>query len=601
MRIIFYPLIALLLTLNTLNAQRTCASHDNLLKELEADPERKANLEAIERFTQSYINNPERVNGTITTIPVVVHVVYKTNAQNISDAQIQSQIDVLNEDFRRLNGDANNTWSQGADTEIEFCMATIDPSGGSTSGIQRKKTNKPSFSANDFMKFDNKGGLNAWPADEYLNIWVCNLGSGLLGYAQFPGGSAATDGVVIDYAYFGTIGTATAPFNLGRTGTHEVGHWLNLRHIWGDGGCSVDDFVGDTPLSDAPNYGCASGHVSCSSTDMVENYMDYSDDACMNLFTSGQSTRMNALFAAGGARESLATSGACGASSGPTCTDGIQNGNETGVDCGGTCPACPTCTDGVQNGNETGVDCGGSCAPCSGSTCTDGVQNGNETGVDCGGSCPACPTCNDGIQNGNETGVDCGGSCAPCTGGSCDAPGGLFASNIKPKRAKLNWGSVSAAVSYDIEIDEAGQTNWNSFNSSSTDITISSLSNNQSYDWRVRSVCSGGATSDWSEVCNFEAGNSGSGNCAPRLALYKNEDLKVYPNPAHDVIRLSKIDFDRIANLQLFNVNGSQVFSSNNSNVANGISVQHLTQGIYFVKVQFNDGTFQTRKFVKTN
>ncbi len=578
MRIFFYPLIAFLLTVSSLNAQRTCASHDNLLKEIEANPERKANLDAIERFTKNYVNNPQRLNGTIITIPVVVHVVYKTNAQNISDAQIQTQIDVLNEDFRRLNADANNTWSQAADTEIEFCMATVDPSGGSTNGIQRRSTNKPSFSANDFMKYNNKGGLDAWPAADYLNIWVCNLGSGLLGYAQFPGGNPATDGVVCDYAYFGTIGTATAPFNLGRTATHEVGHWLNLRHIWGDGGCSVDDFVADTPLSDAANYGCASGHVSCGSTDMVENYMDYSDDACMNLFTSGQSTRMDALFASGGARESLTTSGGCGGSTGPTCTDGIQNGN------------------------ETGVDCGGDCAPCSGgATCSDGVQNGNETGVDCGGSCPACPTCSDGIQNGNETGVDCGGDCSPCTGGSCDAPGGLFASNIKPKRAKLNWGSVSAATSYEIEIDEAGQTNWNVFTTTSTNITITSLSNNQAYDWRVRSVCSGGATSEWSSVCNFQAGNSGSGDCAPRLALYTNEELSLYPNPARDVIRLAKIDFDRIESLHLYNLNGSQVLSSKNQNIADGISIQNLTQGIYFVKVQFTDGTFQTRKFVKTN
>ncbi|MCB0624470.1 MAG: zinc metalloprotease, partial [Saprospiraceae bacterium] len=175
----------------------------------------------------------------------------------------------------------------------------------------RTSTSVTAFSANDNMKFNSSGGKDAWPAGSYLNIWVCDLSGGLLGYAQFPGGPASTDGVVIDYAYFGTIGTATPPFHLGRTATHEVGHWLNLRHIWGDGPCSVDDFVTDTPTSDAANYGCPIGHVSCSTTDMVQNYMDYTDDACMNLYTTGQKNRMRAVFDTGGARQSLLNSTAC--------------------------------------------------------------------------------------------------------------------------------------------------------------------------------------------------------------------------------------------------------------------------------------------------
>lgn len=306
------------------------------------------------------------------TIPVVVHVVYRTAEENISDAQIQSQMQVLNDDFRRLNSDANNTWSQAADAEIEFCLATVDPNGNPTNGITRTSTTVNGFGTNDAVKFTSQGGIDAWPRDSYLNFWVCNIGGGILGYAQFPGGAAATDGVVNDYRYTGTNGTATAPFNLGRTATHEVGHWLNLRHIWGDGGCGVDDFVADTPESDAPNYGCAAGHTSCGSADMIENYMDYSNDACMNLFTQGQKTRMQALFAPGGFRASLLSSNGCGSGSQPTCTDGVQNGNETGVDCGGDCAPCATCDDGVQNGNETGVDCGGDCNACP-TNCNDNV------------------------------------------------------------------------------------------------------------------------------------------------------------------------------------------------------------------------------------
>lgn len=329
----------------SLNAQRNCGAMEYLEYKQQEDPSLELRMQAIEEFTQRFSGELDGRN--VITIPVVVHIVYNSSTENLSVAQIQSQIDVLTNDFRRLNNDADNTWSQAADTEIEFCLATIDPDGNPTDGITRTATGKRSFRTNDDIKKSSKGGKDAWPAGDYMNMWVGDIANGILGYAQFPGGPAATDGIVVDYAYFGTIGTATAPFDLGRTATHEVGHWLNLRHIWGDGPCGTDDFVSDTPESDGPNYGCATGHVSCGSTDMVENYMDYSDDACMNLFTSGQKSRMLALFAAGGARESLVSSGACGGTPppppAPTCTDGVQNGNETGIDCGGPdCIACPT-------------------------------------------------------------------------------------------------------------------------------------------------------------------------------------------------------------------------------------------------------------------
>ncbi|MBL7807887.1 MAG: hypothetical protein JNN28_08745, partial [Saprospiraceae bacterium] len=264
----------------------------------------------------------------VVTIPVVVHVVWYNNAQNISDAEIQSQIDVLNADFRRTNADAGNTPAafQGvaADCEINFCMATQDPSGNATNGIQRRQTTVNGFSTNDNVKFFNTGGLDVWDRDKYLNIWVCNLSGGLLGYAQFPGGPASTDGVVCDYAYFGTI-NSTPPFDKGRTATHEVGHWLNCYHIWGDDGssCSGTDNVGDTPNQADENYGCPTfPQVSCSNGpngDMFMNYMDYTDDACMNVFTTGQKNRMQSLFSAGGARVALASSPGCEPASGNNC------------------------------------------------------------------------------------------------------------------------------------------------------------------------------------------------------------------------------------------------------------------------------------------
>jgi len=331
--------------------ERDCSTMENLEYRKQLDPQLEARMQQIEDFTRQRIQQngtQESITGNIINIPVVVHVIYNNAQENISEAQIQSQLDVLNEDFRRINTNADNRWSQAVDTEIQFCLATIDENGNATTGITRKSSSLAAWGTNDAMKSVAQGGVDPWNTSEYLNMWVCNIGGGILGYAQFPGGSAATDGVVMSPQYFGSSAKGsgfylTAPFDLGRTTTHEVGHFLNLRHIWGDGDCSTDDFVSDTPSSDAPNRGCDTTHVSCGSTDMVQNYMDYSDDACMSLYTAGQKARMRAVLDVGGSRRSLALSEKCGA----------------------IAPPIPTCNDGVQNGDETGVDCGGSlCAPC---------------------------------------------------------------------------------------------------------------------------------------------------------------------------------------------------------------------------------------------
>ena len=252
------------------------------------------------------------------TIPVVVHVLYNTAAQNISDAQVQSQIDVLNADYHKLNADQSKVPSAYAgliaDAGVQFVLAKRDPSGNATTGIVHKSTTSTSFDDSDKMKYSSKGGDDAWDASSYLNLWCCNLGGGLLGYAQFPGGAAATDGVAILYSAFGSGGSAVSPYNLGRSATHEVGHWLNLRHIWGDdkGACTGSDLVADTPNQADSNFGCPTfPHVTCSngpSGDMFMNYMDYVDDGCMQMFSSGQGDRMDAVFATGGARVSLLTS-----------------------------------------------------------------------------------------------------------------------------------------------------------------------------------------------------------------------------------------------------------------------------------------------------
>jgi hypothetical protein len=242
----------------------------------------------------------------VTVIPVVVHVVHKTAAQDISDAQINSQIDVLNRDYRMTNPDTASTPAAFmplvADARIEFELATTDPNGAATTGIDRVATTTDTFSNDDAVKASATGGADPWPSDRYLNVWVCQLGGGLLGYAQFPGGPTDTDGVVILHSGFGTTGTAAAPFALGRTATHEIGHWLNLRHIWGDDGtgCNGSDFVNDTPNAAGPNYGApAFPHVTCMNGpngDLFMNYMDYVDDAAMVMFTNEQVTRVQACL-----------------------------------------------------------------------------------------------------------------------------------------------------------------------------------------------------------------------------------------------------------------------------------------------------------------
>jgi hypothetical protein len=302
-------------------AQRQCATMEVLAAQLAADPSYGARLQAIDQQASVYAkqkaaNPAQRTSSSIiVTIPVVVHVLYNTAAQNISDAQVQSQLDVLNADFHRQNADLSKVpaafTSLIGDAGVQFVLAKRDPSGNATTGIVRKSTTATSFDSSDKMKYSSSGGDNAWPAASYLNLWCCNLGGGLLGYAQFPGGAAATDGVVILYSAFGSGGSAVAPYNLGRTATHEVGHWLNLRHIWGDARCGNDQ-VSDTPTQQTSNYGCPTfPHVTCSngsSGDMFMNYMDYTDDGCMQMFSSGQGDRMDALFATGGSRASLLSS-----------------------------------------------------------------------------------------------------------------------------------------------------------------------------------------------------------------------------------------------------------------------------------------------------
>jgi len=337
------PLIVLL-CLNFINAftQRACISFEYQEQEIAKDPMLSQRIAAIEAFSRNSLNKEFRNSNNsgdagvipVIRIPVVVHILYSKADQNISEAQIRSQIDVLNKDFRRANLDAINTplgfQKLAADCIIEFELANVDPHGRVTSGIIRKQTGVQSFGSDDRIKFSSQGGDDAWDADRYLNIWVSNTTTGLLGYSSVVGITKPKDGIVIKNTAFGTTGIATAPYNKGRTTTHEVGHWLGLRHIWGDQYCG-NDWVDDTPPQQGPSRGCPNGTVvSCNNAgaggNMYMNYMDLTNDECMNMFTMGQREKMRSLFLPGGARNAILSSNGC---SGEGIPDDIPTHNDS--------------------------------------------------------------------------------------------------------------------------------------------------------------------------------------------------------------------------------------------------------------------------------
>jgi hypothetical protein len=288
-------------------SKRACASQEVLERQLKENPELASKMNQIEEFTENALRNPNQyrlVNGKI-EIPVVVNVLYRTTAENISLTQIQSQIDVLNKDFNALNTDYSSVPTLFAGVKANVGISFV------LDQVIRKSTTKSSWGTRDAIKKTKSGGLNPTSPTTKLNLWIGTIGGGILGYAQFPGGSSATDGVVIDPLYIGVTSNSSSsyPYNLGRTATHEVGHWLNLRHIWGDTTCG-SDLVADTPSHNTANYGVPTypHYSTCSGTpvEMTMNYMDYTDDRGMYMFSSGQKARMDAIFLSGGPRFSFA-------------------------------------------------------------------------------------------------------------------------------------------------------------------------------------------------------------------------------------------------------------------------------------------------------
>lgn len=300
-----------------------CATDLYLQQQIQINPDLILKRAEIERFTQKWIaeNSARLSSRQVITIPVVVHVVWNTPFENISDMQIQSQIDVLNRDYRALNVEIPSVPAifkpAIADVGIEFCLASRDPQGNPTNGITRTKTNVLQFSPIRSICYADRGGQDAWDTRQYLNIWVGDISTSFLGEASFPGMDIPEeDGIRIHFEGFGTIGTAGAPpYNLGRTVTHEIGHYFNLYHVWGqninDPACEYDDEVNDTPRQSSTFRNECPVHpqVFCGTASMFMNFMNYTNDACMAMFTKGQKMRM--LAALNGPRAGLLNSLGC--------------------------------------------------------------------------------------------------------------------------------------------------------------------------------------------------------------------------------------------------------------------------------------------------
>lgn len=447
--LLFFGLMAFgIMTSNVAYAQdkarRNCAAHDKHELLMKNNAKYRMNRENIESHYRKFLESgaTSATSGGVRTIPVYVHVLYRTSQENISDAQINSQISVLNEDFSATNSDIGGVPSEFAgvvaDYEIQFTLA----------GVTRTSTNKTSWGTNDDMKKSSKGGVDPVTPDTHMNMWICNIGGGILGYAQFPGGSAATDGVVFSPQYCGSSDYDTngdfyldAPFDKGRTATHEVGHYLNLRHIWGDGGCSVDDFVSDTPTSGGANYGCPSyPTVSCSSNDMTMNYMDYVDDACMYMFTAGQKSRTASIFAAGGSRENLGTvSGGCSL-------------------------AAPS---GLASSNIADNSFSLSWNSVSGAVSYDVSINGTVTTT--------------GGTSYNATGLTAGTTYSTMVRANCESGSGSYSSALNVTTTGSNCATGPASLTL-VTDNYASETSWTLKKDGSTVATNGSLSNNNTYN-----------------------------------------------------------------------------------------------------------------------
>lgn len=618
----FYILLQLLATNFLFADKRICGSNDHWHQLTQQQPELIQNRLHIEQQTAMYSNDPilNAKKRNVITIPVVVHVVYNTATQNISDAQILSQIAILNQDFRRLNPDFNSTpipfQAVSADCQFEFVLARRDPNGDSTTGITRTYTPVSTFTLNDNVKKTNMGGKDPWPSTDYLNIWVCRLANGMLGYAQFPGGPALTDGVVCSFRAFGNTGAVLPPYNKGRTCTHEVGHWLNLFHIWGDdgGSCNGSDLVNDTPNQASENYGCPSyPKLSCNNGphgEMFVNYMDYTDDACMSMFTAGQKMRMDVLFLQGGVRSSILNSlGAQYPNTPLTC----GNVNVTNVSTL-THQSATILWDSIVGATQYQFQYR-----------TVGANNWNTFTL----SVPTASISNLNANTNYEYQIQtiCNGypsalspifvfTTAVAPPQTCGLPSMINVIDVDYQSATISWQPVIDAVSYMVLYKNSDQQLWDTLFSVVASATLPSLIPRSSYAYKIRSVCNYGV-SDFSNEMEFNTTSQPLPACTNSYEPNDNPQQSVAISPFtlvasmidsggdEDYFSFStsgntpkvKVEMSNVPedyDLRLYNANGILLASSQNARLSPEVCIFNnaTNPGSYYVRVNGYNGKY---------
>jgi hypothetical protein len=498
----FIAIFALSMVVRAQAQQRNCGTMDYLQKQITADPSVKTAMDNLKLWTDNWVkNNPNYDSKTVITVPVVVHIIYSTTAQNISDARVIEQINATNTDFLGQNAHSMGSFSSSlkANTNIQFCLAQRKPDGTATTGIERKQTTHANFgAANDDERYTSKGGLDAWDATKYFNIWVCDLGSSLCGYSQFPyaangGGVNSTYGSSINYQFFGITG-AVSPYNLGGTLTHEVGHCLNLFHIWGDdsGACTGTDNCTDTPNQANSTTGHHTGTLTdgCTSTTpgiMYQNFMDYSDDLDYANFTPNQNARIQALFASGGPLYSLTTSNGCTPPSGSSC--GITSGLTATTITTTTATFGWAVVSGATSYNvqyrKTGTTTWTSTTSTTNSKAITGLTAATSYEFQVQTVC----------SSGSSSFTSSYTFTTLLSTSSCGTASGLAATLITTSTATLGWTAVSGATSYNVQYRKAGATTWTSTTSTTNSKAITGLTAASSYEFQVQTVCSSGSSS----------------------------------------------------------------------------------------------------------
>ncbi len=603
---------------------RTCHAHTNLQDRIQASPMLEERMRGMEEKTQRYMQQHRGSYGRNgRSIPVYVHVIYSNSQENISDAQIQSQLDQLNADFAASNADYNPPSDfasvAAGNTGIQFTLEQVT----------RKSSSRTSWGTNDDMKKTSQGGVAAVTPSTHLNMWVCNIGGGILGYAQFPGtGLASTDGVVMSPQYFGSNNYGSgyylsAPFDGGRTTTHEVGHYLNLRHIWGDGGCNVDDLVDDTPVAGSSNGGCPSAtQNTCAGgqRDMHMNYMDYTNDDCMYMFSAGQKARMLTCLETTRASLGTATGGGGGNggggntncyatvgldlvtdrygsettwtlknAAGTTVESGSGYGNNTTTnlswtlaDGNYTFTINDSYGDGIccsyGNGSYTLVGDGSSFA-------TNGAFGSSETVTFCVvGAAPACPNTNISLAlTTDRYGSETSWSVTNAAGTTVESGNGYGNNNNYNILLNLPAGDYTFTIndSYGDGICCSYGNGSYTLNANGQQLTTGgNFGSSESFDF-----CAGGS-------------NRVAARTTAEVAM-TTEQVHLYPNPAGNTINVDLSETEETFTGRIVDATGRNVWVGELEAGANAVNISTLPAGLYYMAVVNADGAVTTKKFVK--